>query len=274
VSVITVVLNDCSGLAATIASVAEQDYPHLDFIVIDGASKDGTVELIRQNAQHIDYWVSEPDNGLYDAMNKGKTAARGNFAIFVNAGDTFAAPTAISQVFSPAPQADTLMFGNVLLSYGARQWRVPATTKGGEAVLGRYLPHHQTVFYPRCFFQTESYDLQYQVMSDVDYTCRAFCRLHRQYRNVDLVKSRLGGFTFKMCGNLKGALQINKERQALYRKHAPKYCRLHAMRLAGLVLLKYCAVKFGGVSTATWLMEWKLRLRVTMSPSYTQNKRD
>jgi len=87
VSIVTVVYRGAETLAETIASVAAQDYDGIEYIVIDGGSTDGTVELIEQNQRHISYWRSEPDGGIYDAMNKGIGLARGQLIKLLNADD-------------------------------------------------------------------------------------------------------------------------------------------------------------------------------------------
>lgn len=89
VSVITVVYNDAKGLAATVVSVAQQTCRNIEHVVIDGGSVDGTVDVIHEYAAKIESWVSEPDKGIYDAMNKGAKIANGEYIIFMNAGDIF-----------------------------------------------------------------------------------------------------------------------------------------------------------------------------------------
>ena len=87
VSVITVVYNARDLIEGTIDSVLAQTYPHLEYVIVDGASTDGTLELIGRYADRIDRLVSEPDRGLYDAMNKGLERATGDFVWYINAGD-------------------------------------------------------------------------------------------------------------------------------------------------------------------------------------------
>src|SRR5690349_19507415 len=89
VSVITVNYNQRGGLEKTIASVLAQSWPGLEYLVIDGGSTDGSADLIRANHDHISYWVSERDRGLYDAMNKGVKAAKGDWILFMNSDDIF-----------------------------------------------------------------------------------------------------------------------------------------------------------------------------------------
>ena len=87
ISVITVVYNGIDLLRGTMESVFAQTYPNIEYIIIDGNSNDGTLELIKENESKITKWISEPDKGLYDAMNKGIKLATGDFLWFMNAGD-------------------------------------------------------------------------------------------------------------------------------------------------------------------------------------------
>ena len=87
ISVITVVYNSVSYIERTIQSVLSQTYPHIEYIIIDGGSGDGTTEIIKKYSGSLAYWVSEPDKGLYDAMNKGLAKATGEFVWFINSGD-------------------------------------------------------------------------------------------------------------------------------------------------------------------------------------------
>ena len=273
VSVITVVRNDRAGLARTIASVAEQRYSDLEFIVVNGASTDGTAELIRLNSDRISYWVSEPDKGLYDAMNKGIVAATGCFAIFVNAGDTFAASDSLCRVLSPAPRPGVVLYGNVLISYGTSYWKMPPRNRKGAVVLKSYLPHHQTVLYPRSFFETERYDMHYKVIGDTDYTYRAINGWPSEYRDVDIVHQTLGGLTFRVLSSLNGFRLMNSERQKIYRQYTSKYSRLRGAWLAATIFTKFICVRFGGIRLTTSLMQWKAGSRFLRSFSSSLLKR-
>ncbi|WP_439856365.1 glycosyltransferase [Pseudomonas yamanorum] len=103
-SIITVVYNDRAGFLKTAKSVAEQRrfYSDIEYVVIDGGSKDGTADAIVEAAIGIDYWVSEPDKGIYDAMNKGIRAATGSALLFLNAGDYFVGDVLSSFCTAPA----------------------------------------------------------------------------------------------------------------------------------------------------------------------------
>lgn len=118
VSVITVVYNDQAGLRKTINSVLAQGAELLEYIVIDGGSKDGTVATAKEFSANIDQFISEPDGGIYDAMNKGLRLATGDWVIFMNAGDTFAAPDVLSGLADKFDPACAVVYGDVEVGNG------------------------------------------------------------------------------------------------------------------------------------------------------------
>lgn len=113
VSVVTVCWNASGMLERTMKSVMSQTYEEMEYIIVDGASTDGTLELLEKHADRITRWVSEPDKGIYDAMNKAVGMANGEWTIFMNAGDVFAADDVLKKVFSVSRQADVI-YGDVL----------------------------------------------------------------------------------------------------------------------------------------------------------------
>ncbi len=114
-SIITVVYNNAKLLELTIKSVASQTWSGVEYIVVDGGSTDGTLDTIRKWKTHIHQWISEPDNGLYDAMNKGLRLATGDYVWFVNAGDEIFAPYTIEQIANLASPKDDVLYGEVML---------------------------------------------------------------------------------------------------------------------------------------------------------------
>lgn len=99
ISVITVCYNAAASLEETMLSVLNQTYDKVEYIVIDGGSKDGTLDIIKKYANRLAYWTSEPDKGIYDAMNKGISKATGNWVNFMNAGDLFIDNEVLSKCF-------------------------------------------------------------------------------------------------------------------------------------------------------------------------------
>jgi len=117
ISVVTITYNNAAELPATIESVLAQTYPNLEYIVIDGASKDNSVEIIRSYADRIAYWNSERDKSRYDAMNKGTAAATGEWVVFMNAGDAFYDKNVIADMFQQSHDDADLLYGDVLRRY-------------------------------------------------------------------------------------------------------------------------------------------------------------
>jgi len=108
ITIVTVVRNSAAILERTIQSVSAQSYPNVEYLVVDGASTDGTLEVIRRNAPHITRWVSEPDLGIADAFNKGALRATGDAILYMNAGDEFADCTSLELLVAGAPSGDRL----------------------------------------------------------------------------------------------------------------------------------------------------------------------
>ena len=122
ITVITVTFNALEALKETAQSTWTQDYPNLEHIIVDGASKDGTEEWLKKiDSQQVSgaasclvRWISEPDKGIYDAMNKGVTMAKGEYCIFMNAGDTFVDEHVISRMFAQAKAEVDVIYGDIM----------------------------------------------------------------------------------------------------------------------------------------------------------------
>lgn len=113
VTVITVTYNAKDALEKTMHNIDVQDYTNLEYIVVDGASLDGTISLLNSYTGKLDRWISEPDMGIYDAMNKGVAMATGDYCLFMNAGDCFAGPSVVSQVVKKFGGTDVI-YGDIL----------------------------------------------------------------------------------------------------------------------------------------------------------------
>ena len=119
-SIITINRNNAKGLEDTIQSVLSQDRNLYEFIIIDGASSDNSLEVIKKYESQIHYYISEPDTGIYNAMNKGIDKAKGEYAIFMNSGDSFSYPTALNDI-----SKNNFNYKN----YGTYGWQVSTGTK-------------------------------------------------------------------------------------------------------------------------------------------------
>ncbi len=138
VSIITVVRNDAPGLACTLASVVAQDYADRQVVVIDGGSTDETLETLRQHAVTINTLVSEPDEGIYHAMNKGVSLADGEWLLFMNAGDEFAGADALSSAVAAIGSGVDVVYSD---------WIYREDSSLAKADLDRMNVRHQSVLY-------------------------------------------------------------------------------------------------------------------------------
>lgn len=166
-SVITINRNNADGLRKTIASVLSQDFSQYEYIVIDGASTDDSVQVAEDNAGSISAFVSEPDKGIYDAMNKGIRMAHGDYVIFMNSGDTFVDCRILSRVAATAPAADFLIGGMRQRREGRRYTAVemPATVTA-YALLYRNFCHQATFARRQVLLELGGYDLSVKVAAD------------------------------------------------------------------------------------------------------------
>lgn len=175
-SIITINYNNCAGLKKTIDSIVPQSFKDFEWIVIDGGSIDGSRELMEQYANRFSYWVSEPDKGVYNAMNKGIKVAKGEYINFMNSGDSFASPTILEEVFSTAHTADVL-YG--YMTRGALDGEVnnQSMMKENLTWIDFYrdgLPHQATFIKRSLFDQLGLYDESLKAVSDWKFFVDAF----------------------------------------------------------------------------------------------------
>lgn len=176
-SVITVTFNAQDTISATLDSVREQTYPEIEYIIIDGASSDKTLSIIKNSGTKVHHLLSEPDRGLYDAMNKGAKVASGDYLCFLNAGDTFAHKDTVKQVFDPLERAclPDVIYGETLLVdfdrniVGAR-WHQSPHCLDWKSFRKGMLVSHQAFWVKRDLF--EPYHLSFRFSSDVDWCIR------------------------------------------------------------------------------------------------------
>jgi putative colanic acid biosynthesis glycosyltransferase len=213
-SVVTVVLNDRAGLERTAAAVRGQTFRDLEWVVVDGKSTDGTAELAASLSP--DRLVSEPDGGIYEAMNKGVALARGEYLVFMNAGDAFTTPEVLSVVAREALSGlvrPDVVFGGARLMFpsGRTAYRPP---RRWEGYVWHGLPAtHQSTFYKRSFIAAHPYDASYRICGDYEIAARFF-RLGAAaaYVNEALSDFHLGGTSSRQTVRLfRESLRIQKE---------------------------------------------------------------
>lgn len=215
VTLITVAYNSGGTIRKTLESIQSQDYPDIDHIVIDGASKDNTVEIV-EDFQHVQKLISEPDKGMWDALNKGLAIAEGDIIGMLNSDDVYANNTIISQIveaFKTYP-VDTI-YGDIqfisrtdpekVVRYYSSKHFHPGKFRYG------YMPAHPSFFVKRTVYEQYGYfKPDYRIASDYDLMIR-FLKVYRvSYKYLDLmmVNMLIGG---KSTRGLKSTYVLNKE---------------------------------------------------------------
>jgi len=215
-TVITVVYNNVRDIERTLTSVIRQTYPHIEYLIIDGNSTDGTVDVIKRYAEHISQWISEPDKGIYDAMNKGLGRATGDYVLFMNSGDEIYAEDTVAQVFASAPDADiyygeTEMYDEDWHSLGLRRHAIPAQFNWRSFRFGMSISH-QAIYIRRSI--AGRYDPRYRLSADIDWIICAAKKANKIVNTRRLVAKYLVGGMSK-----KRHWQSLKERFRIFTKH-------------------------------------------------------
>ena len=165
-SIITINYNNGKELCRTIECVINQTFRDVEYIIIDGGSTDESVEIISQHAENIDFWISERDLGVYNAMNKGLKHAHGEYVIFMNSGDSFYSPNVIKEIDNQIGDSD-ILFGNVCNSASGKVYGgVKAGCEVTFLTLKKEILCHQGTFYRRAIFERHPYDESLKLIAD------------------------------------------------------------------------------------------------------------
>ncbi len=194
ISVITVTLNSGKTLEQTIQSVLNQTYKNIEYIIIDGGSTDNTLDIIKKYESNIDFWVSEPDSGLYDAMNKGIKKSSGELVSILNSDDWLELH-AFEEVVNYYQDFDGILYGLVRLLKNEQEFAVRRNSHY-SLILGRTL-HHAAVFVPKNIYNKVGfYNQVYPYAADYDFLLRAF-ENNVKFKPIDaiLTNFRIGGMS-------------------------------------------------------------------------------
>lgn len=187
ISIITVNLNNLNGLKKTIESVLDQNNNRFEFIIIDGGSEDGSREYIEQNKKRFDFWCSAPDNGIYDAMNKGIDQANGQYLLFLNSGDYLVNESVLRSFFELDPKEDVI-YGNSLLKDGENyNIKVMPEINSLIASLSNTI-NHQTIFYKRSLFANGNrYRTEFKIVADWVFLNDILLNKKATIKHIDLI---------------------------------------------------------------------------------------
>ena len=191
VTVVTAVLNDAGHIEQTILSVISQTDIEIEYIIVDGGSKDGTLELIGKYKDKISLLISEPDRGVYDAMNKGIKYSTGDFVYFLNSGDVLLNPSILSKIkFEDVNVRNTIIYGNVIVAYGnIEALEKPRPFFNSKMKFKGIGICHQSMFFPGELIRNEKYDLSYKIAADYDLVYRLWRKgTEFLYRDITIAK--------------------------------------------------------------------------------------
>lgn len=184
-SIITINYNNRDGLAKTIKSVVNQTCQVFEYVIIDGASTDGSVDVIKENAESLHYWVSEKDNGIYHAMNKGVKAAHGDYCLFLNSGDVLSNNGIIGQILS-YPFTSEIVSGGIKRTNG-RISKAPKKVTMKTFVFGS-LPHQATLI-KRDLLLENPYDERFKIGGDWRFFIQVLIYLNVSYERIPILVS-------------------------------------------------------------------------------------
>ena len=216
ISIITVSFNSERTIANTIQSVISQNYPHIEYIVVDGASKDRTAEIINSYSEGIAKIISEPDKGMYDAMNKGILAATGDIVGILNSDDFFYDDQVISKVAQAFQDQETeatigdIVFvkesseNEILRRYSSKKW-TPAKFAWG------YMPPHPSFFVKKSLFEKFGlYKTNFKIAADYELLIRFLLinKIKWRYFPLTTTKMRMGGLSTQ---GISSVITLNKE---------------------------------------------------------------
>ena len=203
VSVITVALNTRFTIEEAIKSVLGQTYKNLEYIIIDGGSIDGTAEIIKSYGKKITKFISEPDRGIYDAMNKGILAASGDIVGFLNADDVFYDKNVIQKVASVFTNAEVdCVYGNLVYVSRKNSERITRVWRSRDFSDGLFerswTPAHPTFYCKKVLYERFGfYRTDFKIAADVELMYRFLQKYHirSKYINADFVRMRDSGMS-------------------------------------------------------------------------------
>jgi len=227
ITIITVSYNSVAHIEDAINSVANQDYGNIEHIVIDGNSTDGTLQILEKYSNKFGYWISEPDHGIYDAMNKGIKNATGDIIGILNSDDFYSDDHVISKIAEAfSNKKIEAVFGDLIFvdpndldrtvrTYSSKKWHPDRFAKG-------YMPAHPTFFVRSEFYKKYGlFETDYEIAADFEMLIRLLYvhKLNYSYLPMKMVKMRMGGVS---SNGIKSNIILNNEIIRACRKHGIK----------------------------------------------------
>lgn len=216
ITVITPVFNGDKELEATIRSVLNSHSSDVEYIIIDGGSTDRTLDILRKYDDSIDFWVSEPDRGIYDAMNKGIHLATGRWLCFLGSDDTLC--DSLETVARYLDNESTVYYGDVYLTGSKRMY----DGEFGPWKLSRQNICQQAIFYPRSLFEVRLFELKYPLIADYEFNLRSYSDQRFKFQYVPVTVANYNDYSGRSA--LEVDEQFKMDRGRIIRECLPRAC--------------------------------------------------
>jgi glycosyltransferase involved in cell wall biosynthesis len=233
ISIITVVLNAADTLERTILSVLRQDFDDLEYVIIDGGSTDGSLDVIRRYGSEIDYWRSEPDSGLYDAMNKGVRASSGGWLLFLGADDLLV--NSLRDIAPHLTNEQTVYYGDVYMPKRGHIYDGPFNAY--KIMLKNIC--QQAIFYPRSAFESYCFDTRYKLWADHAFNIACYGDKRFRFTYIGKLVCLYNDYS-GATANAEDA-KFQADRESLIRAHFPRTLFLaYFLRTRVLKFRRWC----------------------------------
>jgi len=237
-SIITINFNDKTGLKKTIESVVNQDLKNFEYIVIDGGSNDGSLDVINEYSNFIHYYVSESDNGIYNAMNKGLLKAKGNYVLFLNSGDTFYSNESLIyfEDFLLSKKYD-IVYGNLCVIETNKNWiKSYPSQLTFHYFINDTLPFPSTIIRRDLFKDSGFFDENFKIVSDWKFFLRAICKNNALYFHIEnpIVKFNLDGISSNNLDLVKKERETILQEEFLFLINEFRECQMNTSKIEDL----------------------------------------
>ena len=230
ITVVTVVYNGAATLEQTILSVVNQTYDNVEYIIIDGASTDGTLDIVKKYEDKIDYWQSEPDKGIYDAMNKGIGLATGDYIAMLNSGDWYerAAVSEVVTVVKNEPKSDIIY---AMMRIFSEKKKFLWVYGYGHNYIKHSMISHPTSFVKKTLYKKHKYNLNYRSAADYDLFLTFYQEEHTFYFVEKILGNYiLGGMSDSFIGKKESVLVQYKHKTISFLPFVLKYLYFSLMK--------------------------------------------
>jgi glycosyltransferase involved in cell wall biosynthesis len=227
VTIVTAVRNGAATIAECLGSVARQRYPDVEHVIVDGASTDGTLDALRAAARPGLRWISEPDTGTYDAMNKGIRLARGDYLLFLGADDTLLCD--LGAIVPRLVDPHTIYYGDSYWLSRHRLYDGPF----GALKLALHNICHQSIFYPRPVFEKYAFELRFRVLADWELNMRCWSDRDFRFEYFPVLVARFNDADGLSSRNRD--LAMESDYLSLLKRHFPAHIWMPLWAAAGVV---------------------------------------